>query len=160
VELLPVHVNLLESVLNTTDWIFLDDLDIRLTQYHPSPDLLKISSHQVKLTSPTVFVSHLFRSNCPVTQQPDWASMYIEYQGYPLGKEGLLAYLCSYREHNGFHESCVEQVFMDIWQRCQPELLSVYGRYTRRGGIDINPWRSSYLKQPVSILQNTRWVRQ
>jgi len=86
--------------------------------------------------------SHLLRSNCPVTDQPDMGSVLVRYRGRPIHRGGLLEYIVSYREHNAFHESCVEQMFMDIRARCVPERLSVYARYTRRGGLDINPYRS------------------
>jgi 7-cyano-7-deazaguanine reductase len=87
--------------------------------------------------------SHLLRSNCPVTNQPDWGSVMIRYRGPAIDRMGLLAYLVSYRNHADFHEQCVERIFMDITRRCRPEALAVYARYTRRGGLDINPFRSS-----------------
>jgi len=86
--------------------------------------------------------SHLLRSNCPVTNQPDMGSVLISYRGRPIHRGGLLEYLVSFRDHNAFHEACVEQMFVDIRSRCAPDRLSVYARYTRRGGIDINPFRS------------------
>ena len=86
--------------------------------------------------------SHLLRSNCPVTNQPDMGSVLIRYRGRPMHRGGLLEYIVSFRDHNAFHEACVEQIFVDIRTRCAPERLSVYARYTRRGGIDINPYRS------------------
>jgi len=88
-------------------------------------------------------VSHLLKSNCPVTGQPDWGSVYIEYEGPAIDHAGLLRYLCSFRRHQAFHEQCTEQIFLDILTRCRPRQLSVYARYLRRGGIDINPWRST-----------------
>lgn len=88
-------------------------------------------------------VSDLFKSNCPVTGQPDWASIQIRYRGPRLDRAALLRYLVSFRNHSGFHEQCVEQIFVDIQRRCAPEVLSVHARYTRRGGLDINPFRSS-----------------
>jgi 7-cyano-7-deazaguanine reductase len=100
--------------------------------------------------------SHLLRSNCPVTGQPDWATVIIHYRGKPLSRAGLLGYLVSYRNHNDFHEQCVERIFHDIKQRCQPEALTVHARYTRRGGIDINPFRSDFERARV----NMRLVRQ
>ena len=90
-----------------------------------------------------VLVSHLLKSNCPVTGQPDWASVQIAYRGPRIGPAGLLRYLVSFREHSGFHEQCVEQIHCDLMARCAPHSLTVYARYTRRGGLDINPWRSS-----------------
>lgn len=87
--------------------------------------------------------SHLLRSCCPVTGQPDWASVMVQYHGPKLDRAGLLRYIVSYRNNQEFHEQCVERIFTDILQRCQPQTLTVYARYTRRGGIDINPWRST-----------------
>jgi len=87
--------------------------------------------------------SHLLKSNCPVTGQPDWGSIQIHYRGVPIDKEGLLKYIVSYREQGDFHEQCVENIFLDILEHCQPEQLSVYARYVRRGGLDINPFRST-----------------
>lgn len=87
--------------------------------------------------------SHLLKSNCPVTGQPDWASIVIHYRGRPLQRESLLRYLVAFRSHQDFHENCVERIFCDIAATCGPERLSVYARYTRRGGLDINPFRST-----------------
>lgn len=87
--------------------------------------------------------THLFRSNCPITQQPDWASVYIAYTGMKINHNSLLRYLISFRSHNEFHEECIERIFNDVANICTPEKLSIYARYTRRGGIDINPWRSN-----------------
>ena len=88
-------------------------------------------------------VSHLLKSNCLITHQPDWGSVQIQYRGPRINREKLLRYLVSFRHHNEFHEQCVERIFCDIQRFCQPETLSVYARYTRRGGLDINPWRSN-----------------
>ena len=89
-------------------------------------------------------VSHLFKSNCPVTGQPDWASVFIRYQGPRLDHGALLAYLLSFRHHADFHEHCVERIYLDLWRHMQLESLLVMARYTRRGGVDINPWRASH----------------
>jgi 7-cyano-7-deazaguanine reductase len=89
-------------------------------------------------------VSHLLKSNCPVTGQPDWASVQIRYQGRPILEEGLLRYLIGFRQLGEFHEHCVETIFADIKRECKPEKLSVYARYTRRGGLDINPFRTDH----------------
>jgi 7-cyano-7-deazaguanine reductase len=89
-------------------------------------------------------VSHLLKSNCPVTGQPDWASVQIRYQGRPILEEGLLRYLIGFRQLGEFHEHCVETIFTDIKRQCKPEKLSVYARYTRRGGLDINPFRTDH----------------
>ncbi len=118
----------------------IDDLALDITDYGPpNPDHLRVHED----AGDEALVSHLFRSNCPVTGQPDWASMQLRYRGPRLDHAGLLRYLISYRNHNGFHEQCVEQIFGDIIARCRPDALSVYARYTRRGGLDINPWRAT-----------------
>ncbi len=110
-----------------------------------SPDCLQ-ADPAVQRTE--LLVSHLLRSNCPVTGQPDWASIWIAYQGPAIAHDSLLRYLVSWRHHQGFHEQCVEGIYLDILSRCQPRQLSVYARYLRRGGLDINPWRSSETAQP------------
>lgn len=118
----------------------IDALDIALDDYGPpQPDYLRNGSGHVEET----LVSHLLKSNCPVTGQPDWASVQIRYAGAPIDREGLLRYLVSFRDHAGFHEQCVERIFTDITRRCAPQRLAVYARYTRRGGLDINPWRAT-----------------
>lgn len=117
----------------------IDGLDIEVDTYHPQPNFLSCGSGEVH----EVLYSHLLKSNCPVTGQPDWASLIIEYRGEKIDREGLLRYVVSFREHQDFHEHCVERIFMDISARCKPKLLRVYARYTRRGGLDINPFRSS-----------------
>jgi 7-cyano-7-deazaguanine reductase len=88
-------------------------------------------------------VSELLKSNCPVTGQPDWGSVQVRYTGPRIDREALLAYIVSLRRHTEFHEHCVEKMYCDIWHACKPQSLLVYARYTRRGGLDINPWRSS-----------------
>ena len=120
----------------------LDDLDIDIDVYQYTPDLLvcEDAAADVELT----VHSHVFRSLCPVTGQPDWASVAIDYQGAALQPESLLRYLVSYRNHQAFHETTIERIYADIWQCCEPKRLSVYGRFLRRGGIDINPYRSSH----------------
>lgn len=131
----------------------LDDLDIEVQHYTPAPELLTSDPHQpVEET----LVSHLLKSNCPVTGQPDWASVQIHYRGSKIDRAGLLAYLISYREKGDFHEACVEQIFCDLQKSCAPELLSVYARYVRRGGLDINPFRSTEQLVP----DNLRLLRQ
>lgn len=125
----------------------LDELDIEVSDYSPTPERLSAAGAVIDES----LYSHLLKSNCPVTGQPDWASIVIEYRGAAIDRAGLLQYLISYREHGDFHEQCVEAIFMDIWQRCQPEKLTVYARYLRRGGLDINPWRSSESGQPENL---------
>lgn len=122
--------------------LLLDRLDIEVTSYVANNALLSSRSEGGPVEE--TLVSHLLKSNCLVTGQPDWGSVQIHYVGAPIDQEGLLQYLIGFREHHEFHEQCVERIFMDIMRRCKPEKLSVYARYTRRGGIDINPWRSNF----------------
>lgn len=119
----------------------IDDLDIQVEHYQLDSDLLKADP----LGDPVeeALASDLLKSNCPVTGQPDWGSVLIRYRGRPIDREGLLKYIISFREHGDFHENCVERMFVDIMQRCAPERLTVSARYTRRGGLDINPYRSN-----------------
>lgn len=131
----------------------LDDLDIEISHYTPTPDLLQLACEEVVEET---LVSHLLKSNCPVTGQPDWASIQIHYSGPQIDHKSLLAYLISYREKGDFHEHCVEEIFTDLLRHCQPKQLSVYARYLRRGGLDINPWRSTSAARP----QNQRLLRQ
>lgn len=122
----------------------IDDLDIEINQYDYQPSLLsKQSAQTVQETVAEQIVSHLLKSNCLITNQPDWASVYISYTGKPINHHALLKYIISFREHNEFHEQCVERIFCDIKQYCQVDSLTVYARYTRRGGLDINPFRST-----------------
>ncbi len=132
----------------------LDRLDVECTHYTPAPELLS-ADHTQALTD-EVLVSDLLKSNCLVTSQPDWGSVRIAYTGAPINQEGLLRYLVSFRNHNEFHEQCVERIFMDVWTRCKPAKLSVYARYTRRGGLDINPWRSSHPQMPPAHIRTAR----
>ncbi len=121
----------------------LDRLDLEINpSQKPTSDLLS-SDPSLGLVEETL-VTHLLRSNCPVTGQPDWASVQINYVGPTINEEGLLRYLIAFREHQEFHEHCVEKIFIDIKNKCRPSKLSVYARYTRRGGIDINPFRADY----------------
>lgn len=119
----------------------IDDQDIAIDNYEFDAALLTdaASGDVVEET----LVSHLLKSNCLITHQPDWGSVQIQYRGSKIDREKLLRYLVSFRHHNEFHEQCVERIFTDIQRFCQPESLSVYARYTRRGGLDINPWRSN-----------------
>jgi len=122
--------------------LLLDRLDIDVTQYTPDATLLRADAQQPPVEE--TLVSHLLKSNCLVTGQPDWGSVQIHYVGAPIEQEGLLKYLIGFRNHNEFHEQCVERIFMDVLRRCKPQKLAVYARYTRRGGLDINPWRSNF----------------
>lgn len=133
----------------------IDDLSVDISHYGP-PRAEFLSSDPGAQADETL-VSHLLKSNCPVTGQPDWASLQIRYRGPRLDREGLLRYLVSFREHNEFHEQCVERIFIDLLRQCAPSRLSVYARYTRRGGLDINPFRSTP-GEPMP--DNPRTVRQ
>lgn len=137
------------------DGLNLDRLDIECTQYQPAPERLSANFDEAPVSE--VLVSHLLKSNCLVTGQPDWGSVRIAYSGPQIDQEGLLQYIVSFRNHNEFHEQCVERIFMDLWTRCRPVKLEVYARYTRRGGLDINPWRTSH---PQQLPANTRTARQ
>ena len=119
----------------------LDGLDVEVDSYSPDASLLGFAREDTEVTES--LYSHLLKTNCPVTGQPDWASILIRYTGYPLDRAGLLRYLISFRNHQDFHEQCVERIYMEITELCVPQQLEVYARYTRRGGLDINPYRSS-----------------
>lgn len=134
--------------------ILLDELDISCTAYQPAPALLAAVDGQ---KAEETLYSHLLKSNCLVTGQPDWAMVVIRYRGRPIEHAGLLRYIVSFRDHNEFHEQCVERIYCDIQRQCAPEALAVYARYTRRGGLDINPFRSS---GEFPAPDNTREVRQ
>ncbi len=121
----------------------LDRLDLDIDP-HQQPDAALLSSDPSLGVVEETLVTHLLRSNCPVTGQPDWASVQINYVGPTINEEALLRYLIAFREHQEFHEHCVEKIFIDIKEKCHPTKLSVYARYTRRGGIDINPFRADY----------------
>ncbi|WP_448567500.1 NADPH-dependent 7-cyano-7-deazaguanine reductase QueF [Thalassotalea ganghwensis] len=137
-----------------SDYQLLDDLDITVDNYELNPALLNTASDNEMVEEK--LVSHLLKSNCLITNQPDWASIYISYVGQKINHEALLQYLVSFRQHNEFHEQCVERIFCDISKHCQPKNLTVYARYTRRGGLDINPFRSTQeMKAP-----NCRTLRQ
>lgn len=123
----------------------IDDEDITVSNYHFNAQLLVNAQQQRSENTQEHLVSHLLKSNCLITNQPDWASIYINYSGKKIDHAALLAYLISFREHNEFHEQCVERIFCDLQQYCQLEQLTVFARYTRRGGLDINPFRSTHL---------------
>ena len=141
--------------LHEMDGLNLDRLDVECLHFTPAPELLFAEFDEPPVTE--TLTSNLLKSNCLVTGQPDWGSVQIAYSGPAINQEGLLQYLVSFRNHNEFHEHCVERIFMDVWSRCKPIKLSVYARYTRRGGLDINPFRCSY---PVQLPQNVRTARQ
>ncbi|MEM9103619.1 MAG: NADPH-dependent 7-cyano-7-deazaguanine reductase QueF [Pseudomonadota bacterium] len=120
----------------------IDELDVEIQSYHYTPQCL--SRDEQSLTEET-FHSHLLKSNCLITEQPDWASLVVAYKGPSIDKAAFLQYLISFRQHNEFHEQCVERIFVDTMKYCQPEKLAVYARYTRRGGLDINPLRTNFM---------------
>jgi 7-cyano-7-deazaguanine reductase len=136
--------------------VLLDRLDIEIDPHIPAdPNLLGVNEDFGPIEQ--CLVSHLLKSNCPVTGQPDWASVQIRYQGRPILEEGLLRYLIGFRQLGEFHEHCVETIFSDIKRQCKPDKLSVYARYTRRGGLDINPFRTDH---NAPWPENTRHSRQ
>jgi 7-cyano-7-deazaguanine reductase len=136
------------------DGLSLDRLDIECTQYTPAPELLTAAFGEQPVEE--VLTSNLLKSNCLVTGQPDWGSVQIRYSGPQIDQGGLLRYLVSFRNHNEFHEQCAERIFMDIWKRCKPVKLAVYARYTRRGGLDINPFRTSHPMAPPANIRTAR----
>ncbi|MDL4861966.1 NADPH-dependent 7-cyano-7-deazaguanine reductase QueF [Halomonas elongata] len=130
----------------------IDDLDIEIADYTPSAAHLTVGEEVVEET----LHSHLLKSNCPVTGQPDWGSVMIRYRGPKLDREGLLRYLVGYRQHQDFHEHCVEHIFTDLMARARPERLLVLARYVRRGGLDISPWRATPGERPPEPLRLAR----
>jgi 7-cyano-7-deazaguanine reductase len=134
--------------------ICIDDLDISCDIYAVNPEFLRTNSE--KIVSEILY-SDLLKSNCPITGQPDLGSVQISYTGKQIDSQGLLKYIISFRNHDEFHEQCVERIFVDIMRRCSPEKLTVYARYNRRGGIDINPYRSTDDDRPP---ENKCLVRQ
>ena len=140
--MLTLPENFARVPMGELDGLLLDRLDIEVHEYSPDPSLLEAARDEPVVEE--TLVSHLLKSNCLVTGQPDWASVQIQYIGNAINQEKLLRYLIGFREHNEFHEQCVERIFMDIMRQCKPQKLAVYARYTRRGGLDINPWRSNF----------------
>ena len=156
----PVRVTITDltdrpaATIGHPEGILLDTLDIDCHRYLPAPDEL----HTVPGTAvDETLYSHLLKSNCLVTGQPDWAMVVIRYRGQSIDHAGLLRYLVSFRQHNEFHEQCVERIYCDLMRQCSPSALAVYARYTRRGGLDINPFRSS---GEFPVPDNTREIRQ
>ena len=133
----------------------IDELDIAIDSYAPCPQALQADAANV--VSETL-CSQLLKSNCLVTGQPDWGSVQISYTGPRIDREALLRYLIGFRQHNEFHEQCVERIFTDVLKACAPQRLTVYARYTRRGGLDINPWRTNDTAAVPPA--NTRTARQ
>jgi 7-cyano-7-deazaguanine reductase len=157
----PVRVRLLDSDQFITEELrclpgqCIDGLDIDVREYSLDPSLLENSTDSECQIEEELH-SHLLKSNCLVTNQPDWGSVLIRYHGHKIDAEALLRYLISFRQHNEFHEQCVERIFVDLMRYCQPEKLTVYARYTRRGGLDINPFRSNFEIR----IENLRLARQ
>lgn len=134
--------------------VCIDELEIEVSSYdHPRPELLQCDPSRVVEES---LHTHLLKSNCPVTSQPDWGSVVVEYRGAALDHASLLAYIVSFRQHSDFHEQCVERIFLDLQRLLKPQSLTVYARYVRRGGLDINPYRSTEALQ----VTNGRLARQ
>jgi len=133
----------------------LDDQELSIDSYSLIPELLAGAAAADDQVTETLH-SHLLKSNCLVTSQPDWGSVLIRYRGGRIDRAALLRYLISFRQHNEFHEQCVERIFTDLLRYCQPDKLTVYARYTRRGGLDINPFRSNF----EATVENLRLARQ
>jgi 7-cyano-7-deazaguanine reductase len=155
----PVGVQILlpgefaDEQIEEMDGELIDDIDVAIGDYLPDPRHLAVGRPGIEET----LVSNLLKTNCPLTGQPDWASIQIRYRGSRIDRAGLLKYLVSFRQYGGFHEHCAERIFMDLMHRCRPERLSVYARYTRRGGLDINPFRTNCGETPPP---NRRTARQ
>jgi len=147
VEVVMRTVDQSEIVKVDEEYKNIDDIDIEVDGFEYDPDFLK-QSISGEIVSEALS-SHLLKSNCLVTNQPDWASLFIRYRGPKIDHEHLLRYVVSFRDHNEFHEQCVERIYTDIKRCCLPEQLTVFARYTRRGGLDINPYRSDC--EPVNI---------
>ena len=131
----------------------IDSLDIEVTQYEPSKSLIEFdSTTQIS----ELLYSHLLKTNCPVTNQPDWASVYIDYSGPKISMDSLLRYIISYRLHQDFHEVCVEKIFYDLYTVVNPSKLTVFAKYTRRGGLDISPCRSTELEPELRKMRQVR----
>ncbi|HEX5125539.1 MAG TPA: NADPH-dependent 7-cyano-7-deazaguanine reductase QueF [Rhodocyclaceae bacterium] len=144
-----------QRVFGIPSGICIDALDVEVDSYTPNANLLRVDNGK-KAEDETLY-THLLKSNCLVTGQPDWGTLIVRYSGPAIDRAALLRYIISFREHNEFHEQCVERIFMDISQHCKPERLAVWARYTRRGGLDINPFRAS---APGFQLENISEMRQ
>lgn len=149
----PVQEPLWRSIAHPSGFC-LDGLDVEIERYTPEPAFL--SADPARTVVDELLYSHLLKSNCLVTGQPDWGMVAIRYTGPAIEREGLLRYIVSLREHNEFHEHCVERIFMDILRRCEPARLAVWARYTRRGGVDINPFRASEAGFAVPVAGEVR----
>lgn len=155
-EISSIKLEIESTTFSKSNGTCLDSLDIECTEYTPQPSLLfcEPNAHNTE----EILYSELLKSNCLVTGQPDWGSVQMRYRGKQINHEGLLRYIVSFRNHNEFHEQCVERIFEDIRKQCSPDFLSVYARYTRRGGLDINPFRSNFPTE--EFISNKRLYRQ
>jgi 7-cyano-7-deazaguanine reductase len=140
VELMPLSARPVRPVAYP-EGVCLDDLDLDIDCYRLQPDYLRADAAAAPV-SETLY-SHLLKSNCLITGQPDWGMLVVRYTGPAIDRAGLLRYIVSFRQHNEFHEQCVERIFCDMLIRCKPDALAVWARYTRRGGLDINPFRAT-----------------
>ncbi|OJU80736.1 MAG: NADPH-dependent 7-cyano-7-deazaguanine reductase QueF [Chlamydia sp. 32-24] len=138
------HTDLINTSLKDFDGQCVDHLDIETSCYSVTPSFLTTQDECVQ----EKIYTHLLKSNCLATGQPDWGSIFLHYKGPKINQESFLKYIISYRNHSGFAEHCIEQIYCDILHYCKPELLTVYGCYTRRGGLDINPFRSNFEQRP------------
>jgi len=145
--------------LSLFEGTLLDEIDLEIFDYEVNSDLLEIDFNSTDNVIEETLYSNLLKSNCLVTNQPDWASVQIKYTGMKINHSSLLKYLISYRNHNGFHEDCIEHIFIDILEKCKPQELTVYAKYTRRGGVDINPFRTNLDLKNTEIIK-IRDVRQ
>jgi 7-cyano-7-deazaguanine reductase len=155
IRLIPVSQFQEQKLIPRLDGICIDELDVECNTYHTDPSFLITEDQEVQET----LYTDLLKSNCLVTNQPDWCSIQITYKGNKINQPGLLKYIVSFRNDNEFHEQCVEKIFMHVLQYCRPSELTVYGRSTRRGGLDINSIRSSKPIDPEKI-PNIRLCRQ
>lgn len=159
--LVSVELQLLRGLLSVelqivqeTNLVCLDDQDVTCTVYKRCKDFLKTDTESIVTER---LYSNLLKANCLVTSQPDWGTFYIEYTGKRINHEGLLQYIVSFRNDDEFAETCAERMYIEIQERCQPELLTIYLRFTRRGGLDINPYRTN---NPAFMPTNIKLVRQ
>lgn len=153
VELHPVQTYSQQPIVDMTGEC-IDNQDIVIDNYEFDAEYLQSSTSE-ELVEETLH-SHLLKSNCLITNQPDWGSVEVSYVGNKIDREKLLRYLISFRQHNEFHEQCVERIYTDIIKFCKPSSLTVFARYTRRGGLDINPFRSSHIEKPAHNLRLAR----
>lgn len=140
VEVIMNPASLANMVPNSANFYCLDELDVAIDTYERNPGLLEVDP---KIIANERLFTHLYKSHCLCTGQPDWGSIFIDYEGPAINRASMLKYLISYYDHVGFAENCIEQIYVDIMKHANPKKLSIFGRFTRRGGIDINPYRSN-----------------